>query len=102
MLLRGIRVNDVCPGMIQTPMSDKIIAEGQGEELDKMLNTFVPMRRLGRPEEIACCPVALQFSGKLRYRPVDLDRRRLRHALKQRRPIHACKELYFTERGTSA
>src|SRR5258708_33528610 len=50
---RGIRVNDVCPGMIQTPMSDKMIAEGQGEELNKMLNTFVPMGRLGRPEEIA-------------------------------------------------
>jgi NAD(P)-dependent dehydrogenase (short-subunit alcohol dehydrogenase family) len=50
---RGIRVNDVCPGMIQTPMSDKMIAEGQGEELDKMLNTFVPMKRFGRPEEIA-------------------------------------------------
>jgi len=39
--------------MIQTPMSDKMIAEGQGEELNKMLNTLVPMRRLGRPEEIA-------------------------------------------------
>src|SRR6266571_2290235 len=50
---RGIRVNDVCPGMIQTPMSDKMIAEGQGEELNKMLNTFVPMGRMGRPEEIA-------------------------------------------------
>src|ERR1700739_4976723 len=44
---RGIRVNDVCPGMIQTPMSDKMIAEGQGPELDKMLQTFVPMKRLG-------------------------------------------------------
>jgi NAD(P)-dependent dehydrogenase (short-subunit alcohol dehydrogenase family) len=50
---RGIRVNDVCPGIIQTPMSDKMIAEGQGEELDNMLNTFVPMKRQGRPEEIA-------------------------------------------------
>lgn len=50
---RGIRVNAVCPGMIQTPMSDKMIAEGQGPELDRMLNTFVPMKRLGRPEEIA-------------------------------------------------
>jgi NAD(P)-dependent dehydrogenase (short-subunit alcohol dehydrogenase family) len=50
---RGIRVNDVCPGMIQTPMSDKMIAEGQGEELDKMLKTFVPMGRLGKAEEIA-------------------------------------------------
>src|SRR6202167_187824 len=34
---RGIRVNDVGPGMIQTPMSDKMIAEGQGPELDRML-----------------------------------------------------------------
>jgi NAD(P)-dependent dehydrogenase (short-subunit alcohol dehydrogenase family) len=50
---RGIRVNDVCPGMIQTPMSDKMIAEGQGEELNSMLKTFVPMGRMGRPEEIA-------------------------------------------------
>jgi NAD(P)-dependent dehydrogenase (short-subunit alcohol dehydrogenase family) len=50
---RGIRVNAVCPGMIQTPMSDKMIAEGQGAELDAMLNMFVPVKRLGRPEEIA-------------------------------------------------
>src|SRR6266852_3448437 len=67
---RGIRVNDVCPGMIQTPMSDKMIAEGQGEELDKMLNTFVPMRRLGRPEEIAdavlwlCSSAATYVTGQ--------------------------------------
>jgi NAD(P)-dependent dehydrogenase (short-subunit alcohol dehydrogenase family) len=34
-------------------MSDKMIAEGQGEELEKMMRTYVPMQRLGRPEEIA-------------------------------------------------
>jgi NAD(P)-dependent dehydrogenase (short-subunit alcohol dehydrogenase family) len=50
---RGIRVNDVCPGMIRTPMFDKMTAEGQGPELEKMLETFVPMKRFGRPEEIA-------------------------------------------------
>ena len=50
---RGIRINAVCPGMIQTPMSDKMIAEGQGEELEQMMKTCVPMQRLGRPEEIA-------------------------------------------------
>jgi NAD(P)-dependent dehydrogenase (short-subunit alcohol dehydrogenase family) len=50
---RGIRVNAVCPGMIHTPMFDKMIAEGQGEELNKMLNALVPMGRMGRPEEIA-------------------------------------------------
>lgn len=67
---RGIRVNDVCPGMIQTPMSDKMIAEGQGPELDRMLNTFVPMKRLGRPEEIAaavlwlCSDAASYITGQ--------------------------------------
>ena len=50
---RGIRINAVCPGMIQTPMSDQMIAAGQGEELDAMLRTYVPMGRFGRPEEIA-------------------------------------------------
>ncbi|NYF89642.1 SDR family oxidoreductase [Tunturiibacter empetritectus] len=30
-----------------------MIAEGQGEELDVMMKTYVPMGRLGRPEEIA-------------------------------------------------
>ncbi len=67
---RGIRVNDVCPGMIQTPMSDKMIAEGQGEELDKMMKTYVPMARLGRPEEIAnavlwlCSDAASYITGQ--------------------------------------
>jgi NAD(P)-dependent dehydrogenase (short-subunit alcohol dehydrogenase family) len=50
---RGIRVNAVCPGMIKTPMSDQMIAAGQGEELEQMMKTYVPMARLGRPEEIA-------------------------------------------------
>src|ERR1700751_5723900 len=50
---RGIRVNDVCPGMIQTPMFDKMVAEGQGEELNAMLKSLVPMGRMGGPEEIA-------------------------------------------------
>ena len=49
---RGIRVNDICPGMIQTPMSDKMIAEGQGEELKKMLNTLVPMKRWAGPKRL--------------------------------------------------
>jgi NAD(P)-dependent dehydrogenase (short-subunit alcohol dehydrogenase family) len=50
---RGIRVNAICPGMIQTPMADQMIAEGQGAELEAMLKTYVPMGRFGRPEEIA-------------------------------------------------
>ena len=67
---RGIRVNDVCPGMIRTPMFDKMIAEGQGEELNAMLKTLVPMGRMGRPEEIAdavlwlCSSAATYVTGQ--------------------------------------
>jgi NAD(P)-dependent dehydrogenase (short-subunit alcohol dehydrogenase family) len=67
---RGIRVNDVCPGMIRTPMSDKMEAEGQGELLKAMLETFVPMKREGRPEEIAntvlflCSDAASYITGQ--------------------------------------
>ena len=67
---RGIRVNDVCPGMIQTPMVDKMIAEGQGEELNAMLKLLVPMGRMGRPEEIAdavlwlCSSAASYITGQ--------------------------------------
>jgi len=50
---RGIRINAICPGMIDTPMSDQMRAAGQGDILDSMLQTYVPMKRLGRPEEIA-------------------------------------------------
>ncbi len=49
---RGMRVNAICPGLFQTPMSDKMIAAGQGAALDAMLED-VPIARLGRPEEIA-------------------------------------------------
>ncbi len=49
---KGIRINAVCPGLIQTPMSDQMRASGQGAALDAMLK-IVPIGRLGRPEEIA-------------------------------------------------
>jgi NAD(P)-dependent dehydrogenase (short-subunit alcohol dehydrogenase family) len=49
---RGIRINAVCPGLIHTPMSDQMIAAGQGEAL-KAMEMSIPMGRVGRPEEIA-------------------------------------------------
>jgi NAD(P)-dependent dehydrogenase (short-subunit alcohol dehydrogenase family) len=49
---RGIRINAVCPGLIQTPMSDQMVAAGQADALAAMLKD-VPIARLGRPEEIA-------------------------------------------------
>jgi NAD(P)-dependent dehydrogenase (short-subunit alcohol dehydrogenase family) len=50
---RGIRINAICPGMIHTPMTDQMIAAGQGEILEAMLKQNVPMGRQGRPDEIA-------------------------------------------------
>ena len=49
---RGIRINAVCPGLIWTPMADQMVAGGQGEAL-KAMEKSIPMRRVGRPEEIA-------------------------------------------------
>src|SRR3989442_15573890 len=49
---RGIRINAICPGLIQTPMSDQMVAAGQGGALKEMEKS-IPMGRVGRPEEIA-------------------------------------------------
>jgi NAD(P)-dependent dehydrogenase (short-subunit alcohol dehydrogenase family) len=48
---RGIRINAVCPGLIETAMSDQMKA-AQTEALEAMLKE-VPIGRIGRAEEIA-------------------------------------------------
>lgn len=49
---RNIRVNAVCPGLIWTPMSERMVEAGQGEALADMTR-MIPMGRQGKPEEIA-------------------------------------------------
>lgn len=44
----GIRANAVLPGFIETPMLKKNVSG-----IDPLLETHVPMKRLGRPEEVA-------------------------------------------------
>jgi 3alpha(or 20beta)-hydroxysteroid dehydrogenase len=49
---KGIRVNAVCPGAIDTAMSDP----GDGasaESIDRLYRKRVPLGRIGRPEEVA-------------------------------------------------
>lgn len=48
---KGIRVNAVCPGAIQTPMVDRFV----GEETEERRNLIAqhPIGRIGRPEEVA-------------------------------------------------
>lgn len=48
---RGIRVNAICPGTIETPMVTEMLAE-QPDAMREIMRD-VPIGRLGRPEEIA-------------------------------------------------
>ena len=48
----GIRVNAVCPGIIDTPMMDRLIA-GRQDDYEATIPTRQPIGRLGTPEEIA-------------------------------------------------
>ena len=47
----GIRVNAVCPGVIQTPMIDRLT--GKTKEAIEQFTGLEPIGRFGKPEEIA-------------------------------------------------
>ena len=67
---RGIRVNAIAPGFIETPMTASIRQSEQGVD---MVMSMTPMGRFGFPEEIACTAVFLAsdessyFSGQTLY-----------------------------------
>jgi 2-hydroxycyclohexanecarboxyl-CoA dehydrogenase len=50
----GITVNCVCPGPTETHMLDIFRGEG-GERVLEAMKRAIPLRRLGRPEEVAAC-----------------------------------------------
>lgn len=50
---RGIRVNLLCPGFVDTPMHHRGRAQIGDALYDKLLSERVHLRRAGRPEEIA-------------------------------------------------
>jgi NAD(P)-dependent dehydrogenase (short-subunit alcohol dehydrogenase family) len=56
---RGIRVNAVCPGMVDTPMQDEVLEGklrvfgGEPAELAQRRLEAIPLRRVGGPAEIA-------------------------------------------------
>jgi NAD(P)-dependent dehydrogenase (short-subunit alcohol dehydrogenase family) len=61
---RGVRVNAVAPGMIRTPLWQRVVDAG---EIDpERLNKTVPLRRVGEPEDIAD-GVAFLASDQARY-----------------------------------
>jgi NAD(P)-dependent dehydrogenase (short-subunit alcohol dehydrogenase family) len=58
---RGIRINAVCPGIIETPMVAGMLV-GQAEAMKEMMRD-VPIGRLGRAEEVAAAVVWLCSPG---------------------------------------
>ena len=48
---KGIRVNDVCPGVIHTAMIDRLT--GMEKEVEKQFVGLEPLGRMGSPEEVA-------------------------------------------------
>jgi 2-hydroxycyclohexanecarboxyl-CoA dehydrogenase len=51
---QGVTANAVCPGPTETPMLEQMMAEGDhGARVLEAIRRAVPMRRLGRPEDVA-------------------------------------------------
>ncbi len=50
---RGIRVNAICPGFIETPMTAVVFGPGMESALADIVREHKLGRRMGRPEEIA-------------------------------------------------
>jgi NAD(P)-dependent dehydrogenase (short-subunit alcohol dehydrogenase family) len=59
---RGVRINAICPGTIETAMVEEMIARGELDVPEAVANQ--PIGRLGRPDEMAaavlwlCSPAA--------------------------------------------
>ncbi len=58
---RGIRVNAVCPGVIDTAMVERAL--GTGDQAAAATKAMEPMGRMGRPEEIASAVLWLCSDG---------------------------------------
>lgn len=56
----GIRINSICPGVIRTPMVERVMEKPGMEEA---LNSLEPVGRVGAPEEIASAVLWLCSDG---------------------------------------
>ncbi len=51
---RGVTVNSVCPGPTETPLLEGMLGAGEASaKMVEALRRAVPMRRLGRPDDVA-------------------------------------------------
>ncbi len=55
---QGVRINAVCPGFIATPMLERG-GMVEGTEMYKMVAGLHPIKRLGKPEEVAAAVIWL-------------------------------------------
>jgi 2-keto-3-deoxy-L-fuconate dehydrogenase len=75
-LTKGIRVNAICPGTVDTPsLHDRMRATGDYEAAHKAFVARQPMGRLGVPEEIAALVVFLASdeSGFITGQAINID-----------------------------
>ncbi len=63
LLPRGIRVNAVSPGPVDTPIFDKATAKDLADEIKRQLREGNPMKRFGLPEEVAKAVLFLAFEA---------------------------------------
>jgi NAD(P)-dependent dehydrogenase (short-subunit alcohol dehydrogenase family) len=55
----GIRINSICPGVIETSMKDELVKYSSEEQI----KAFHPMGRMGKPEEVAATVIFLCSDG---------------------------------------
>lgn len=63
LLPRGIRVNAVSPGPIDTPILEKAVGKEAAAQIKAGMDKDNPMKRFGRPEEVAKAVMFLGFEA---------------------------------------
>jgi len=68
---KGIRANVISPGPVETPGLRELFG-GNAKAMQEQLKTIIPMKRLGRPEEIAAAAVFLASEESSFITGIDL------------------------------
>ncbi|MFT5889014.1 MAG: NAD(P)-dependent dehydrogenase (short-subunit alcohol dehydrogenase family), partial [Zhongshania sp.] len=63
---QGVRINAVAPGIIDTPLSSKVLADKDLGQLMKDFGDSVPLGAIGQPQQIAEV-VTFLLSGKASF-----------------------------------